>query len=56
MDVLGILTYDKHFPKTVSKLEFDHGWFTKLPGIIVARDFSPNSLKFQNGILPPLTK
>ena len=43
----------KHFPKTK---EFDYGMFTKLPRIIVTRDFSPNSFKVKRGILPLLQK
>ena len=33
------MTSEKHFPKTVSQLEFSFGLFTNLPIIIVARDF-----------------
>ena len=31
----------------MSQLEFDYGLFTNLPRIIVARDFSPSSLKLK---------
>ena len=44
------------FPKNICQSDFDFGFFTNLPRIIVARDFSPSSFKLKKGILPFLTK
>ena len=46
------MTNEKDFTKTVIQLVFDLGLFTKVPRIIVANDFSPNSFKLKRGILP----
>ena len=51
MKVLSILTNEKHFPKTANQEEFNYGLFTKLPRIIVSRDFSPSSFKLKRRIL-----
>ena len=40
------LTNDKHFLKTVSQWQFDYGLFTKLPRILAACNFSPNSSNY----------
>ena len=56
VNMLYILTNEKHFPKTIKQWEFDYDLFTNLPGIIVAHDFSPSSIKLKRGILPLLTK
>ena len=50
------LTNEKHFPKTISISEFDYGFFTNLPRIIVDCDFSPSSFKLNKDVLHPLTK
>ena len=52
VNVLQILTNEKHFPKTISQWEFDFGLFTNLPRIMVARDFFSSSFKLKRGILP----
>ena len=39
MNVLKILTNEKHYTKIISQQELDYGLFTKLSRIIVARDF-----------------
>ena len=46
-------TFSENFK--LSLWEFDYGLFTKLPRMIVAYDFSPNSFKLKRGILPLLT-
>ena len=56
MNVVYILTNEKHFPKSISQWGFDYGLFINLPRIIVACDFSPSSFKLGRGILPLLTK
>ena len=56
VNVLKILTNEKHFSKTISQREFDYGLFTNVPRIIVPQDFSPSSFKLKRGILPLLTK
>ena len=56
VNVLKILTSEKHFPKSKSQKEFDYGLLTKLPRVILADDFSLNSFKLKSGILPPLRK
>ena len=38
------MTNEKHFPKTIGQWEFDYGFFTNLPRIILACDFSPSSI------------
>ena len=50
VNVLSILTNEKHFPKTIGQWEFGCGLFTNLPRIVVACDFSPSS--FSEFILP----
>ena len=45
--MLYILTYEKHFLKTISQWEFDYGFFTNLPRIIVTGDFPPSSFKLK---------
>ena len=45
VNMLYILTNEKHFPQTINQWEFDYGLFTNLPRIIVAFDFPPSSLK-----------
>ena len=56
MNVLWILTNEKHFPKTINQWEVDYGSFTNLLRIIVNCDFSPSSFKLKRGILPLLRK
>ena len=53
VNVLSILINDKRFTKITSKYVFDYKLFTKLPSIIVARDFSPISFKRKRGIYFP---
>ena len=56
VNMLCILTNDKHSPKIKSQLEFDHGLFTKLPRLIVTLNYSASSFKVKRGIVPPLSK
>ena len=56
MNVVYILTNEKHFSKTISQCEFYYGLFTNLSRIVVACDFSQGSFKLRKGILPILTK
>ena len=42
--------------ESISQQEFDYGFFTKLPRIIVGSDFSPSLCKLKKSMLPPLTK
>ena len=42
--------------ETISQQEFDYGFFTKLPRIMVGSDFWPSSCKLKKSMLPPLTK
>ena len=56
VNVLWILTNEKHFPKTISQWEFDYGLFTNSRRIIIACNFSSSSFKVKWGILPFLTK
>ena len=49
------MTNEKHFPKTIGQWEFDYDFFTNLPKIILACDFSPSSIVWYiPGYLLPL--
>ena len=39
MNLLYVLTTEERFQKTNSQWKLDYGFFTALPGVIVARDF-----------------
>ena len=56
MNVVGILTIEKHFPKLTKRKEFGYCLFTKLQTIIIAHEFSPSSFKLKKRTLPSLTK
>ena len=56
VNVLHILTNNKHFSKTISQSQFAYDLLTKLPRITVAHDLSLSLFKLKRGILPPLTK
>ena len=56
VNVLQILTNEKHFPKTINQWEFDYVLFTNLRRIIVDCDFSPSSFKLKSGIPTSLDK
>ena len=47
MNVVYILSNEKHFSKSISQWEFDYGLFTNLPRNIVACDFSRSSYKLR---------
>ena len=50
------MTNEKHFPKTISQLQFDYGLFTNLLRTVKFTNFPPSSFKLKRPILPLLTK